>query len=304
MEAPDLAGLDPATPSGASALLGAYRVTPRKRWGQSFLVDRNVLHRIADLAAIQPHERVLEIGAGLGALTRCLAQRASHVTTVEVDARLEPILRSAMEGIPNASLIMADFLRLDTAQLLKEAFLCGLGAVVANIPYSITTPILERLLSHKRLISRMVLLMQQEVADRLAAHPGTDAYGSMSVFAQYHARVEILGTVPPSVFLPRPEVSSSIVRLTPILPGAVAVADEDLFFQVVRCAFGQRRKTLANALRRLLPNLDAPRVAEVFLKAQLDAGRRGETLGLEEFAQLASAVNAVHGTNRDLSPGQ
>lgn len=293
MEAPDGSGMDPATPSGASALLRAYGITPRKRWGQNFVVDQNLLRRIADLAALEPHECALEIGAGLGALTRCLAKRASHVTAVEVDARLEPILRGVLAPFANVSILRADFLDLNTDELLTQAFRGAPGAVVANIPYSITTPILERLLAHKQRVSRMVLLVQHEVAQRLAAEPGTRARGSMSVFAQYHARIDVLGIVPPGVFLPRPEVSSAIVRLTPVHPGTVQVASEEVFFEVVRSAFSQRRKTLANAVRRLLPKADASAIAAVFQNAQIDPGRRGETLSLEEFARLASAVGAA-----------
>ena len=290
MEAPDLAGADPATPSGASALLRAFHITPRKRWGQNFLVDRNVLTRIAHLAELQPQEAVLEIGAGMGGLTRCLAERASFVTALEVDPRLEPILRQVLRPYDNVRLLMEDFLKVPTPGLLEEAFRGGKGAVVANIPYSITTPILERLLACKHRISRMVLLVQEEVAQRLAARPGTPAYGAMSVFVQYHTQVEMLGSVPPGVFLPRPDVSSAIIRLTPIMPGAIEVPDEAGFFELVRSAFGQRRKMLANAVRRLIPHAEAPLVAAVFAKAELDPGRRGETLDLQELGRLTAAI--------------
>jgi len=280
--------LDPALPSEANALLRAHGLRPRKRWGQNFLCDRNVLDRIVRAAALTSGDHVLEIGPGLGALTRALAGQAASVTAVEIDPLLEPILRETTGGLPNVRLVFGDFLKLDLGSLLEEAFGGGPGVVAANIPYYITSPLIERLMGQKGRICRMVLLVQQEFAQRLAARPGTDEYGSMSVFAQYHCRVELLGTVSRHVFVPPPEVSSAIVRLTPALPGTVAVQDEARFFRLVRAAFSQRRKTLLNTLSTAEAGLSRAEAEALLRRCGIDPGRRGETLSLEEFARLAA----------------
>ncbi|HXG23966.1 MAG TPA: 16S rRNA (adenine(1518)-N(6)/adenine(1519)-N(6))-dimethyltransferase RsmA [Chthonomonadales bacterium] len=286
--------IDPASPSITAELLRAHGLRPRKRWGQNFLCDRNVRDRIVRAAALRPEECVLEIGAGLGALTVGLAQACAKVTAIELDRRLAPILEQTLAGCQNVRLIFGDFLRLDLAELWEEAFTPtgghpSRGVVVANIPYYISSPIVEALLAHKARLARIVLLVQQEFAARLLARPGTSDYGSLSVFVQYHAQVEDLGRVSPSVFLPRPEVSSAIVRLTPVLPGTVVVPEEALFFRLVRTAFGQRRKTLLNTLSRSR-ELGRAVAEEALARVGIDAGRRGETLSLEEFAQLAWAL--------------
>lgn len=281
---------NPASLSDANALLRAHGLRPRKRWGQNFLCDSNVLARIVRAAALQPGEPSLEIGPGLGALTGALADASSHVTAVEIDPLLEPILRETLADRPNVRLVTADFLKLDLPSLLDEAFGQRQGVVVANIPYYITTPILERLIENKSRIRRIVLLVQHEFAERMVAKPGTEAYGAMSVFAQYHARVEVVGTVSRNVFLPPPDVSSAIVALTPVEPGTVAVRDEAQLFRLVRAAFQQRRKTLANALAGGDTGLDRAAVEALLARGDIEGARRGETLSLEEFARLADAA--------------
>jgi 16S rRNA (adenine1518-N6/adenine1519-N6)-dimethyltransferase len=280
--------MDPASLSNANALLRAQGLRPRKRWGQNFLCDRNVLERIARAAALQPGDHTLEIGAGLGALTRFLADFSLSVTAIEIDTLLEPILRETLDDKPNVRLIYEDFLKLDLEKLLDEAFGEKPGVVVANIPYYITTPILERLLEQKTRIKRIVLLVQQEFADRMVAKADTETYGSMSLFVQYHTKVELIGKVSRTVFLPQPDVASAIVALTPVSPGTISVPDEDLFFRLVHAAFGKRRKTLLNALSTGNAGLDREAVERLLQKAGIDPGRRGETLSLEEFAHLAT----------------
>jgi 16S rRNA (adenine1518-N6/adenine1519-N6)-dimethyltransferase len=284
---------DPASPSNANALLRAQGLRPRKRWGQNFLCDRNMLDRIVRAAALEPGDKTLEIGAGLGALTRPLADHSVSVTSVEIDRLLQPILQETLAGKQNVHLVFEDFLKLDLASLLDDAFGDRPGVVVANIPYYITTPILERLIEYKRRIKRVVLLVQWEFAQRLAALPATEDYGSMSVFAQYHTRVELVGKVPRQVFLPPPEVSTALVTLTPVTPGSITVRDEALFFRIVRASFGQRRKTIANALSSKETSFDREAVDQILATAHIDPGRRGETLSLEEFAQVADAAAAL-----------
>ena len=287
---------DPVSPKQASELLKTHGIRPLKRLGQNFLVDKNTLDRIVRVAELQPDDPVLEIGSGLGALTLALAAVSPKVTTVEIDRHLEPILREVTASHANIHLVFADFLLKDsTGPLLDMAFGDRQGVVVANIPYYISSPIIERLLEHKSRIRRIILMVQTEFANRAVAKEDTDAYGSMSVFVQYHTRPEIVGTVPRTVFIPPPEVSSAILALDPVVPGTVALRDERRFFHMVRASFGQRRKTLLNALLRAPASFDLgftiedrAYVESLLLRAGIDGTRRGETLSLEEFARLAN----------------
>ncbi len=294
--------LDPTSPKQASELLKAHGLRPVKRLGQNFLCDRNTLDRIVRASDLSPNDPALEIGAGLGALTLALADISPSVTAVEIDRNLEPILQSVLGDRPNVHVVYEDFLRLDLPALLDKAFGDRPGVVVANIPYYITTPILEKLLEHKARIRRIVLLVQNEFAQRMAAAPGTDECGSMSLFVQYHADVEIVGIVPRTVFLPQPEVSSAVVALTPLHPGKVLVRDEARLLHLIRAGFGQRRKTLLNALMRAPASFglgftmdDRTRVEELLARANVDGRRRGETLSLEEYARLAEASLDLEG---------
>ncbi len=255
-------------------------------------------------AALQPGDHTLEIGPGLGALTQRLADLSTSVTAVEIDTLLGPILRQTLDGKTNVHLIFQDFLRSDLPKLLDESFGTEAGVVVANIPYYITTPILERLLKHKERVKRIVLLVQQEFAERLAARHATESYGSMTVYAQYHTRVEMVGSVSRNCFLPPPEVSSAIVVFTPVPGGTVVVRDEAMFFRLVHAAFGQRRKTLPNALAGGDTGLDRPRAEALVVRAGIDPARRGETLSLEEFANLADATDATDATDVTVSTAE
>ncbi len=287
---------DPVSPKQASELLQTHGIRAQKRLGQNFLVDRNTLDRIVRAADLQPHEPVLEIGSGLGALTLALAAVSPVVTSVEIDRHLEPILREVTANTPNVRLVFADFLQKDsTDALFNDAFGDQPGVVVANIPYYITTPIIERLFEHKARLRRVVLLVQHEFANRAVARADTDDYGAMSVFVQYHTRPEIVGTVPRTVFLPPPEVGSAILALDPVVPGTVELRDEQRFFNIVRSSFAQRRKTLLNALLRAPASFslgfgmeDRARVEALLARAEINPTRRGETLNIEEFARLAN----------------
>jgi 16S rRNA (adenine1518-N6/adenine1519-N6)-dimethyltransferase len=278
------------SPYAVKHLLQEHGVTPRKRWGQNFLCDPNTARRIADIAELQPNDRVVEIGPGAGALTLRLAERCAFVTAFELDMKLVPVLAETLGGLENVRLRFTDFMEADLGAELDEAFGTEPGVVVANIPYYITTPIIERLLAHGSRMRRILLLVQREYAHRLAALPGSENCSALSAFAQYHAKVELRGTVPPSVFFPPPDVTSEIVALTPVPGGTVQVEDEAAFFATIRAAFGQRRKALPNALAGGLADVTREAATAALERAGINPARRGETLTLVEFARLAAEM--------------
>jgi len=281
-----------SSPAAVSALLKRHNLHPRKRFGQNFLVDGNTLAKIVAAGELGPGGAALEIGAGLGVLTAALADAVTEtgrVVTVEVDTDLLPALAETVGEKLQVQVVTADAIALDWPLFLDTHFAAGVTpAVVANIPYNITSPLLTTLLEQHGRFSRIVLLVQKEVAVRLAAKAGTPDYGSLSVFVQYHARVETVGVVSRRVFFPPPDVDSAIVRLTPHAAPPVDVPGEAQLFAVVRAAFGQRRKALLNALSGD-PALgwDRERAAAALEAAGVEGGRRGETLTLAEFAALS-----------------
>ena len=281
-----------SSPAALAALLRRHGLHPRRRFGQNFLVDANTLAKIVTAGTLGPGDSVLEIGAGLGVLTGALAHAvtpAGRVVSLEIDHDLLPALMETVGELPQVQIVPGDAMALDWPAFLDEHFAdASQVSVVANIPYNITSPLLTTLLGQRGRFARIVLLVQKEVAARLGAKPGTPDYSALGVFSQFHAQVETVGIVSRRVFFPPPDVDSAIVRLTPHAAPPVAVADERLFFAVVRAAFGQRRKALLNALAGD-PALgwSRERAAAALAAAEIDAGRRGETLSLEEFARLS-----------------
>jgi 16S rRNA (adenine1518-N6/adenine1519-N6)-dimethyltransferase len=275
------------------ALLRRHGFQTRQRLGQNFLIDRNTLLKVVTAADLEPEDAVVEVGPGIGTLTVELAARAGRLTAVEVDPRLLPILQEVLAGYPNAEVVHADFLRLRLESFFAERCSGRRCKVVANLPYYITSPVLTALLEHHAMLERIVLMVQKEVADRLTAAPGTEAYGSLSVFAQWRARVETVARVSRHVFRPPPNVDSAIVRLLLREAPPAAVNDEGRFFDVVHAAFQKRRKTLLNALATF-PTLGLTKeaAAEALRRASIDPARRGETLAITEFAALANALPA------------
>jgi 16S rRNA (adenine1518-N6/adenine1519-N6)-dimethyltransferase len=244
------------------------------------------------MAQVGPEDNVFEIGPGVGTLTVELAQRAAKVVSVELDRALYPILTEVIAPFPNVTVVQGDALRLDLAAFLREQWGEGqTGKAVANIPYNITSSLLVQLLESKRLFHSLTLMVQKEVADRLRAKPGGDDYGALTVFAQYHATVTVAAVVPRGAFFPPPKVDSAIVHLVPRIVPPVDAPSEEAFFAVSRAAFGQRRKTLQNALTNA-PALPFPRetIVAALAAAGVDGQRRGETLHLEEIAAVARAL--------------
>lgn len=276
-----------ATPAGTARVLRAYGLRPRKRWGQHFLVSRRALDRILEAAGLTPADAVLEVGAGLGTLTVALAQRAGRVIAVEIDPALLPPLSAAVGVFPNVTVVHADILHVDPEALLSGA--TGPRKIVANLPYNVASPLIVSLLERPLGLERMVMTVQREVAQRLAAGPGTKDYGALSVAVQFRAQAEIVGRIPPSGFFPSPDVESAIVRLVVRPAPPVQVTDEAAFFRVVRAAFAQRRKTLRNTVAAVLA-LPPAQVEAACREAGIDPRRRGETLTLAEFAALTEAL--------------
>lgn len=270
-------------------LLADHGLRPKKRLGQNFLIDRNVLDRIVAASGATAGVNVLEIGPGLGVVTRELADMGARVVCVEADQTIIPALEDALEG-RSVEIVTADFLRLDLPEFLDSRGASD-WVVVGNLPYYITSPIITTLIESKRLIRSVVLMVQREVAHRLQAAPGTDDYGSLSVFVQYHCRVESVMKVSRNVFYPVPDVDSEVVKLTIREKPAVIVRNEPLLFKIVRAAFGKRRKTLYNALGSSDElGWEKDRARAVLDLANIDGGRRGETLSLDEFALLAECA--------------
>ncbi len=260
-----------------------------KARGQNFLVRGWVPRRIAETAGIGPDCGVLEVGPGVGPLTAALCERAGRVVAVEVDESLRPVLAETMAGRDNLRLVFGDVRRLDLPALVR-AELPGLRPVAcANLPYSITTPVLTALLE-SRAFTSITVMVQKEVAQRICAPAGTKGYGAFTVFCRYYAGSEIHFDVPPDCFLPRPKVTSSVLTLTVRGAPPCPVADEAFFFRVVRASFAQRRKTLANGLASAFPTLSRAQIAGALERCGLPPAVRGETLDIPAFAAVAEAL--------------
>ena len=268
------------------ALLGRHGFRFSKSMGQNFLIEGWVPRDIAEASGAGPDTGVLEIGPGIGPLTVQLARRAAKVAAIELDRTLYPILAETLAPYPNAEVVPGDAMKLDLAALVSDKF-SGLTVIAcANLPYNITTPVLTALIEAGCFAS-ITVMIQREVALRICAAPGTADYGAFSVFCQYHAGTELLFDVGPECFLPAPKVTSSVLRLTP-RPAPEEVADERLFFQVVRASFAQRRKTLLNGLSSAFGSrVDKDALRQVIADCSLPADVRGERLGIPEFAALA-----------------
>ena len=263
----------------------ARGIKPRKKWGQNFLTRPEVAQKIVDAVPLTGDEVVVEIGPGAGALTGPLAQRARRVVAVEFDEGLADLLVEDLGEWSKVEIVRGDILEQSLAAI-REHNGGGKLVVVGNIPYSITTPILEWMIAGREHVSHGSLLVQKEYAARLAAAAGSEDYGSLTVFARYYLILEPLFTVPPTAFWPRPQVESMVVRLRFRTTPPVEVPDPDRLFTIVRAAFGQRRKTLANALLPLYGD-DRDRVERLLRAAHVAGSRRGETLDIEEFARIA-----------------
>ncbi|CAG9623069.1 16S rRNA (adenine(1518)-N(6)/adenine(1519)-N(6))-dimethyltransferase RsmA [Sutcliffiella rhizosphaerae] len=284
---------DIATPKRTKEILDKYGFSFKKSLGQNFLIDTNILRNIVEYGEITEKTAAIEIGPGIGALTEQIAKRAGKVFAFEIDQRLLPILEETLSPYQNVKVIHKDILKADVLSLIGDEIKeFEEVRVVANLPYYVTTPIIMKLLQDGLPLSSITVMLQKEVAERMAAKPSTKEYGSLSIAVQYYTKAETVMIVPKTVFVPQPNVDSAVIRLKVRDTPAVAVKDEAFFFEVVRASFGQRRKTILN---NLTSNLHAGKekkqvVEEALAKASIDPKRRGETLSIEEFGVLSDEL--------------
>ena len=264
----------------------------QKRFGQNFLVDARVLDKIIQSAGVTKEDCVLEVGPGIGTMTQALSEAARQVVAVEIDDHLIPILQETLKECPNVKVIHGDILKTDVKAIAdKYNEGCPLH-VIANLPYYITTPIIMGLFESGVPLKSITIMVQKEVADRMKAEPGTKDYGALSLAVQYYAEPYLVANGPPNCFIPRPNVGSAVIRLTRHEQPPVQVADEKLMFRLIRAAFNQRRKTLANSLNNS-PELFFPKeqIQEAIAALDVSPSVRGEALSLEQFAQLANLLS-------------
>lgn len=278
-------------PHNTIEVLQKHHFNFQKKYGQNFLIDPNVLEKIIRAAEITHEDWVLEIGPGIGTMTQYLAEHAAEVTAVEIDRHLIPILEETLSAYRNVTIINQDILKMDLKELAREKAMGHPVKVVANLPYYITTPIIMGLFESHMPLRSITVMVQKEVADRMQAGPGNKDYGALSLAVQYYARPEIMANVPPNCFIPRPNVGSAVVRLTRYESAPVKVGDERKMFGLIRAAFNQRRKTLANSLGNA-PDLGISKeqAAQALEELQLSPTVRGEALSLEQFAALSDLL--------------
>ena len=261
-----------------------------KSLGQNFLIDDNVIDRILDGARLSKGDKIIEVGPGIGTLTREMGRVADKVVAIEIDKTLIPILKDTLDEFENIEVINQDILKVNVEDLVKEKLNGGPVKLVANLPYYITTPIVMKFLEEDIPVTDIVVMVQKEVADRMNAKPSTKDYGALSVAVQYYCDTEIVAKAPRHMFVPQPNVDSIVIGLHVREERKYNVDSEDIFFKTVKAAFGQRRKTLLNALGTL-GFLNKDEIREVLNEANIDEKRRGETLSIEEFANLSNCVN-------------
>lgn len=268
-----------------------------KSLGQNFLIDTDVIDRILEGARIKEGDYVIEVGPGIGTLTKEMGRTAEKVVAIEIDKTLIPILKETLSDFHNIEVINQDILKVDVQELIKEKLNGGPVKLVANLPYYITTPIVMKFLEEDIPVTDIVVMVQKEVADRMNAKPNTKDYGALSVAVQYYCDTEIVAKAPRHMFMPQPNVDSTVIGLHIREEKKYNVDNEDILFKTVKASFGQRRKTLLNSLSGL-GFLSKDQIKEALQEANIDEKRRGETLSLEEFASLANAVNRIHNENK------
>ena len=280
-------------PARTKEVLSKYNMSAKKKFGQNFLIDANVLSGIVDASGVTKDDCVLEIGPGIGSLTQYLAESAKRVVAVEIDKSLIPVLDDTLSEYDNVTVINEDILKVDIDKIIKEYNDNKKIKVVANLPYYITTPIIMKLFESGAPIESVTVMVQKEVADRMSMGPGNKDYGSLSLAVGFYASAELVMDVPPSSFIPQPGVGSAVVHLKRFDKPAVEVKDEKYMFEIIRTSFNQRRKTLSNSLSNN-PALKVSRekVAEALVGMGLNEKIRGEVLTLSQFAALSDILQS------------
>ncbi|MCQ2544945.1 MAG: 16S rRNA (adenine(1518)-N(6)/adenine(1519)-N(6))-dimethyltransferase RsmA [Clostridia bacterium] len=295
--------MDLTSPSTIKEIRDRHNFQLSKSLGQNFITDRNVLDQIISGAGVSEGDLVIEIGPGIGVLTAEAAEIAARVIAIEIDRNLIPILKETLSSYDNVEVINQDVLKTDITEIINRAkadkLFTGKVRVIGNLPYYITTPIIMKLLEEGVPVDSITVMMQKEVADRIRSGPGNKAYGAISVAVQYYCDVERVANVPKEVFVPRPKVDSTVLNLLPLSAEGsgheetggrrVELADEKAFFNCVKAAFAQRRKTLLNSLSSA-GGMDKEKVKLLLGRAGIDPGRRAETLTIEEFGRLANEM--------------
>lgn len=275
--------VDLSNPDVVRYVVNRFGLRMNKKLGQNFLIRHAVVDDIAAAAELKPGDPVLEIGPGIGTLTQALAETGAAVTAVELDDHLLPVLDKTLEHYDNVRVVHGDIMRIDIAETMNHKPF----KVCANLPYYITTPIIMKLLEQKLPIEKIVVMVQKEVAERMVAAPGSKIYGALSVSVQYYTEPRMLFEISPKCFMPAPEVTSAVVSMDVRQTPPVQVKDEKRFFQVVKTAFSQRRKTFSNTLKSA--GLSKEQIAGILEASHIDGSRRGETMSLQEFADVADA---------------
>ncbi|CAK8053622.1 16S rRNA (adenine(1518)-N(6)/adenine(1519)-N(6))-dimethyltransferase RsmA [Eupransor demetentiae] len=284
--------IDIANPVRTQAILNQYGLHAKKKFGQNFLTDSRILDEIVAAAEVGPDDVVIEIGPGIGALTEQLAKRAKQVLAFEIDPEMVKVLSETLAPYDNIEVLEKDILEVDLKAILAEKFGAGQAVkIVANLPYYITTPILTKLLEAGLDWENIVVMMQKEVAERLAAQPGSKQYGVLTIMVDYFAKAELAIKVPSSSFNPSPKVDSAVVKLTPTKP-EIPVEDPNQLFKLVKGCFAHRRKSLWNNLKQICVRNDADKekVEQVLAELAINPGIRAERLSLKEMTELYQAL--------------
>ncbi len=281
------------SPSTIKEIRDKYGFQFSKSLGQNFIADRNILNKIVEGAQVGPEDLAIEIGPGIGALTAELAQAAGWVAAIEIDSRLMPILNGNLKDYNNIELINRDILKTDMDELIcqcrRAGRFTGSVRIIGNLPYYITTPIIMKILESEVKADSITVMMQKEVADRIEASPGSKTYGAISVAVQYYCTVSRVASVSRGCFVPPPNVDSAVLNLKIRKDKPAEVKDRKIFFDCIKAAFGQRRKTLLNSLSGA-GGINKDDVKEILDAAGIDPGRRAETLSVEEFARIANEM--------------
>lgn len=278
--------MDLTSPRAIRSIQEKFGFTFKKGLGQNFLTSADILEEIVNAAEIE--SGVIEVGPGFGVLTSELAKNSDKVVSIEIDERLLEVLEYTLADFDNVKIVHDDILKLDLKNLIREEFGSERVSIAANLPYYITTPIITKLLEERLPIKNIVVMVQKEVAQRMAAQPGSKDYGAITVLCRYFTQPSVVTNVPASLFVPPPKVDSAVLKLKLREKSAVSVTDEKMFFRVVKAAFSQRRKTLLNCL---CSNFAMPKneMSQLLEDIGITPSRRGETLSLREFADIADA---------------